>query len=332
MILKNELTKLLNIEYPIIMAPMFLVSNYKMIEQALQCGIAGCFPSLNYRNEGELEAIIRRLKEIKNPTGNWGVNLIVQKSNPLYQKHLKICIENETPFFITSLGNPKEVIELAHSYGGKVLCDVTNIEHAKKVNDLGCDGFIAVTQGAGGHAGPHPMNVLVPVLKQTFPNKIVIAAGGIADGQGILSAMCLGAEGVSIGTRFINSTEAEVNNSYKEAIVNAQMDDIVMTTKLSGTPCSIINTPYAKSIGYDQNFLEKMLSKNPKTKKYFKMLVQFRGMKKLEQSIMPNNYKTLWSAGKSSALINDIKSVKAIVEQLNLELKNSLNSLNSKFN
>lgn len=331
MILQNEFTKLLKIELPIIMAPMFLVSNYKMVEQAMENGIAGCFPSLNFRNKGELENVIDKLKNIENPKGNWGVNLIVQKSNPLYLKHLKICIEKETPFFITSLGNPKEVIEQAHSYGGKVLCDVTNLEHAEKVYDLGCDGFIAVTQGAGGHAGPHPMNILVPVLKKTFPDKVVVAAGGIADGQGILSALSLGAEGVSIGTRFINSTEAEVTDSYKKAIVDSSMDDIVMTTKLSGTPCSIINTPYAKSVGYNQNIFERFFSKNPSTKKYFKMLVQIRGMKKLEQSIAPNNYKTLWSAGKSSALINDIKPIKEIVEQFNSELAFHFEELASKF-
>lgn len=327
----NELTKMLNIDVPIIMAPMFLVSNFEMVEQAIHSGIAGCFPSLNYRNSGELENVIEKLKAIKNQKGTWGVNLIVQKSNPLYEKHLKICIANETPFFITSLGNPKAVIEQAHNYGGKVFCDVTNIEHAKKVYDLGCDGFIAVTQGAGGHAGPHPIHILIPVLKETFPDKLVIAAGGIASGKGMLSAFALGAEGISVGTRFINSTEATVNEAYKNAIVSASMDDIVMTTKLSGTPCAIINTPYAKSVGYEQNFLEKFLSKNPKSKKYFKMLVQYRGMKKLEQSVLTNNYKTLWSAGKSSALISDIKPIADIVNVLISQFKEELETLKSNY-
>ncbi len=83
----------------------------------------------------------------------------------------------KVPFYITSLGSPAEVIEKAHHYGAKVLCDVTNLEHAQKCYDLGCDGFIAVGQGAGGHAGNNPLMLLVPALKKAFPDKIVIGAG-----------------------------------------------------------------------------------------------------------------------------------------------------------
>jgi nitronate monooxygenase len=126
----------------------------------------------------------------------------------------------------------------------------------------------------------------------------------------------LGASGVSVGTRFIATPEAGVSLEYKEAIVNAKMDDIVMTTRISGTPSTIINTPCAKKIGYTQNWLERMLSKNSKTKKYFKMLIQFQGMKKLENSIKPCSYSTLWIAGQSIELVHSITSVKAIVEDI----------------
>ncbi len=256
---KTALTELLPIDFPIIMAPMFLVSNKAMIVEGMKSGIAGAFPSLNFRKEGELENLLIELNSVKNTltTGTYGVNLIVQKTNPLYEKHLEICVKLKVPFYITSLGSPAKVIELAHSYGAKVFCDVTNLEHAKKCADLKCDGFIAVGQGAGGHAGPFPLQVLVPTLKRHFPNVPVIAAGGIASGAGILSSLALGAAGVSIGTRFIASTEAGVSNEYKNAIVDSHMNDIVMTEKLSGTPCTIINTPYAKKIGYKQNWLER---------------------------------------------------------------------------
>jgi nitronate monooxygenase len=231
------------------------------------------------------------------------------------------------PFFITSLGNPKEVIDGAHQYGGKVFCDVTNISHAKKCIDSGCDGIIAVGQGAGGHAGPNPLQVLVPALKEHFPKTPIIAAGGITNGMGLLSVQVLGASGVSIGTRFIASTEAGVNDSYKNAIVQSGMDDIVMTTKLSGTPCAVINNDAAKKMGYTQNWFEKWLSNNSQTKKWFKMLVQIRGMKKLEKSVLPNNYQTLWTAGKSSELIHDILPCATIVENIKKEYVESLKSL-----
>ncbi|MBP9082138.1 MAG: nitronate monooxygenase [Bacteroidia bacterium] len=330
--LKSSFCNQLGIRLPVIMAPMFLVTNEPMLKAALDSGIMGVFPTLNYRKEGELEALIKQLhdyKQSRNSSGSFGVNLIVQKSNPLYQKHLDICINGKVPFFITSLGNPSEVIQKAHSYGAKVYCDVTNMEHAAKCAGSGCDGFIAVGQGAGGHAGPNPLTVLVPALKEQFPQIPVVAAGGVATGAGIVSMLAIGAAGVSIGTRFIASAEAGVSDAYKEAVVNSDMEDIVMTERLSGTPCTIIDTPYAKKIGYRQGWLERFLSKNSTTKKYFKMLVQINGMKKLEKAVKPGNYNNLWCAGKSVAVIHDIKSCSEIVNTMESEMKASLQELNT---
>ncbi|MBL7932292.1 MAG: nitronate monooxygenase [Bacteroidia bacterium] len=324
---KNNLKEMLNIDFPVIMAPMFLVSNLEMMKAGMRAGIMSTFPSLNYRKEGELAKVLDELEQYqKNQPGNYGVNIIVQKSNPLSEKHSKICLEKKVPFFITSLGNPREIIKGAHVYGGKVFCDVTNLVHAKKCADEGCDGFIAVGQGAGGHAGPNPLQVLIPALKEHFPNIPVVAAGGITSGAGLLSIQVLGADAASIGTRFIASTEASVNNEYKRAIVDSGMEDIVMTEKLSGTPCAIVNNESAKKMGLKQNFLERWLSKNPQTKKWFKMLVQIRGMKKLEQSILPNNYLTLWTAGKSAELVHDILSCEEIVRRIKSEYESALDN------
>jgi nitronate monooxygenase len=332
--MQTKLTEVLNIDFPMIMAPMFLVSNESMIKAGMSSGIAATFPSLNYRNEGELEKLLDVLNAEKaqlSGKGTYGINLIVQKTNPLYEKHLAVCVEKKVPFYITSLGSPKQVIEQAHSYGAKVFCDVTNIEHAQKCNDLGCDGFIAVGQGAGGHAGPNTLQVLIPSLHHHFPDKIVIAAGGIAGGEGILSMLALGAAGVSVGTRFIASIEAGVSNDYKNAIVSSKMNDIVLTEKISGTPCTIINTPFAKKIGYRQNWLERMLSNNSTTKKYFKMWVQLSGMKKLEKSIHPGNYQTLWCAGQSVELIDDITSCQEIIKRMKEETHEAYRKLSLEF-
>jgi nitronate monooxygenase len=309
---------------------MFLVSNEEMMKSAMRFGVLGTFPTLNYRKENELQDLIANLHKFKkenNAQGTFGVNLIVQKTNPLYEKHLKICVEGKVPFYITSLGNPKEVIDKAHSYGGKVFCDVTNMEHAKKCASLGCDGFIAVCQGAGGHAGPYPFSILIPALRKAFPTIPVIAAGGIANGAGILSALAAGAEGVSMGTRFIATHEAGVSNEYKQSIVDSGMENIVLTDRLSGTPCAIINTPYAQKIGTKQNAFEKWMSNNSTTRKYFKMLIQVQGMKKLEEAIKPGNYNNLWSAGQSVELIDDILSCEEVLSRLEKEITISFDQL-----
>ena len=315
----TTLNNLLHIEFPMIMAPMFLVSNIGMVKAGIDEGIAATFPTLNFRTEKDLAQAIQNLNKYQEgKTGTYGVNLIAQKSNPYFEKHLQICADNKVPFYITSLGSPKLVIEKAHAYGAKVFCDVVNIEHAQKVYDLGCNGFIAVGQGAGGHSGPNPLQILVRALKNKF-DKPVIAAGGIGDGWGLASMLTLGADGVSIGTAFIATKEATINEAYKDAIVRAGMNDIVMSNKISGSWATVINTPYAKKIGHKQNFMESFFSNNKTTKKYFKMWVQYSGMKKLEKSVLPANYKTLWIAGKSSELVTEIEPVKVIIDRFKKE-------------
>ncbi len=317
---QNQLMKDLNLRYPVVMAPMFLVTNESMLKQSIEAGILGCFPSLNYRKEEDLKNILGSLNSLlaerKGHPGNYGVNLIVQRSNIYFEKHLKICVEQKVPVYITSLGNPKQTIEAAHGYGAKVYCDVTNIEHAKKCYDNNCDGFVAVGQGAGGHAGPNPLMLLTATLKKHFPDKVVLAAGGISHGSSLLSVLTSGADAGYIGTRFIACTEASVTEDYKNEVVNAHMENIVMTDRISGTPCTIINTSYAQKIGLHQNGFERYMSRNPRTKKYFKMLVAKRGMNWLEDAVKPGNYHKLWCAGQSVEMISDIKTVKEIVNDL----------------
>ncbi len=327
MIIQNDFTRLLNLRFPLVMAPLFLVSNEEMIVQAMESGILGCFPSLNYRSPGELDSFLKRinkrLNEREGKSGTYGMNLIVQRSNPWFEKHLEICVANKVPVVITSLGNPKSTIEAVHAYGGKVFCDVTNLEHARKCHASACDGFVAVGQGAGGHAGPYPLMLLTEALKQEFPRVPILAAGGIAHGRAVLSVLASGASAAYCGTLFIASTEAGVSRDYKEAVVKYRMEDIVLTERISGTPCSVINTDFAKKIGTKQNWFERLLSKNPRTKKYFKMLIQRRGFNWLETAIKPGSYESLWCAGQSVEMIHDIKPIKEIVNQMILECEQS---------
>ncbi len=331
MIVQNDLTRLLNIRFPLVMAPMFLVSNEAMLKEAMSAGILGCFPSLNYRKEKDLDMVLKNLNahllSQQGRPGNYGVNLIVQKTNVLFEKHLAVCVENKVPVYISSLGNPIVLVEAAHKYGAKVFCDVTNLTHAKKSADHGCDGFVAVGQGAGGHAGPYPLMLLIKALRKNFPGKHILAAGGIAEGSAILSVLAAGASAAYSGTRFIASTEADIPGDYKQAVLNSGMDDIVMTDRISGTPCTVINTPFAKKIGMHQSWLERLLSKNPRTKKYFKLLVQIRGMKWLEKAVKPGSYNSLWCAGQSVEMIENIQPVREIVEEMIAEFEEAYREL-----
>ncbi|MCS6955107.1 MAG: nitronate monooxygenase [Candidatus Calescibacterium sp.] len=310
---KTALTEMLNISYPIIMAPMFLVSNAKMVIQACENGIAGCFPALNYRTDKELR---KALDEIKTSTKNaFGVNIITNKSNIRLKENLYACLDYEVPFIITSLGSPEIVIKEGHRKGIKVFCDVIDIDYAKKVERLGADALIAVNNLAGGHAGNLPPEVLIPLLVKNCSIP-VISAGGAGDGKSIKKMLDLGACGVSIGTIFIASVEAPVTQEYKQACVDYGKDDIVLTTKLSGTPCTVINTPYVQKIGTKQNWLERILNKNKRLKKYVKMLTFYKGMKMLERAAFSATYQTMWCAGPSIEYVKAIRPIKEIVEDL----------------
>mgnify|MGYP003691596023 FL=1 len=146
---KKTLSDLLQIKYPLIIAPMFLISNTKMVIEALSFGVSAAFPALNYRTTDELRAAIKEIKLASSES--FGVNLIVNKSNPKYKGQLDVLMEEVVPYIITSLGSPEEVIKRAHKKGIKVFCDVTNLAYAKKVESLGADAIIAVNNKAVVH-------------------------------------------------------------------------------------------------------------------------------------------------------------------------------------
>lgn len=312
----KTLSELLNIKHPIIMAPMFLVSNTKMLIAASKSGITGCIPALNYRTINEFKTAVKELKQ--KCEGPFGINLIVNKSNFLYKEQLQACCELKVDYIITSLGSPAETIKQAHKAGVKVFCDVVDLVYAKKVEALGADAIIAVNKEAGGHAGPTPYKELIPQLVAEC-NIPVISAGGVGNYEQLQEVLNLGAAGVSVGSLFIASTESGVSQEYKDACVNYGAKDIVMTTKLSGTPCTVINTPYVQQIGTGQNWLERILNKNKRLKKWFKAFTFFKGMKKLQKAAFSATYKTVWCAGPTIEYIHSIKPVAEIVKTLTHE-------------
>lgn len=322
--IKTSLTEMLNIDYPIIGAPMFLVSNEDMVSAISEAGAIGTFPALNYRPIESYEKALKAIRvQTKKPIG---VNIIVNKSNTRQGEDLKLALDHGVNLFITSLGNPKEVIRQAHKNGAKVLCDVTNLEHALKVQDMGADGVIAVGSGAGGHAGPISPVVLIPWLVRRLQIP-VIAAGGVADGRTMAAMLALGASGVSVGTRFIASTEARVSEDYKKAVLEATPEDIMMTTRLSGTPAAVIKTPYTEKLGSDLPWALEILKKNPLTKKYVVPLIHYLGMKSLEGAISKPTWKTVWSAGQSVGLIHEELSCGAIIEMMVSEYQQAVKAM-----
>ncbi|MBI2605937.1 MAG: nitronate monooxygenase [Deltaproteobacteria bacterium] len=311
--METPFTRAVGCRYPLIAGPMFLVSNEDLVVAVSEAGGVGGMPSLNWRTTGAFREAVRAVKSrTKNP---FAVNIIVNKAVPRQYDDLDVCVEERVPLVITSLGNPKDAILRMHEIGCKVFCDVTTLEYAKKVAGLGADGVIAVSAGAGGHAGTISPLVFIPYLQKHLSIPVV-AAGGIATGRQFAAALMLGASAVQIGTRFIASAEANVDIRYKQAIVDAEPEDIVLTKKMSGTPASVIKTPFVEKMGLDLNFVEEFLHHHPRTKKYVKMARSYLGAKLLERAAKLPTWKELWSAGQGVAFIEDIVPAGDIVARL----------------
>ena len=313
--MKPTLQEILQIKHPIIMAPMFLVSNTAMVIEGMKAGVAGCIPALNYRTLEELKAAIVELKAAKVPGGSFGFNLIVNKSNIKYKEQLRVLCEEKVDFIITSLGSPEETIKEAHKVGVKVFCDVTDLGFAKKVESLKADALIAVNNQAGGHRGNINPEELIKLLNDntTLP---VISAGGVGSKTDLDKMLAAGAIGASIGSLFIPSDEAGVSQEYKQACVDYGAKDIVMTEKISGTPCTVINTPYVQQIGTKLNWFERFLNTNKRFKKRAKLIRFMIGNNAVTKAATQATYKTVWVAGPTIEHSKAILPVQKIIESL----------------
>jgi nitronate monooxygenase len=311
--IKTPLTELLGIKYPIILAPMFLVSNTKMILEATITGITGAIPALNYRNDKDFRNALAELKE--KASGPFGINLIANKSNIKLKEQLQSCLDFKVDFIISSLGKPDHIIEKCHEKGIYVFCDVVDEVYGKKVCEFNPDALIAVNKDAGGHAGKLQSAELISRLK-TITDLPIISAGGVGTGSQLLEKLNEGACGISMGSPFIATEESPVSHDYKIACVEYAAKDIVMTTKLSGTPCTVINTPYVKESGTNQNVLEAFLNKSKKFKKLAKMITFYKGMKSIKKAAFSSTYKTVWCAGPSIEYVHDILPIKQVINKM----------------
>jgi nitronate monooxygenase len=284
-----------------------------MVTAALERGASAAFPALNYRTDADLRNAIREIKSYS--SAPFGVNLIVNRSNPRYKTQLQTVLETKVPYVITSLGNPREVIEKCKPLGIKVFCDVVDLTYARKVESLGADALIAVNSMAGGHAGNIPPRQLITMLNDNC-GLPVISAGGIGTGRQLCEVVEWGAAGASIGTIFIACEESDISPEYKQAMVDYTSKHIVKTNKLSGSPLTVINTPYVQQSGTRANLLEWILNHNRPLKKYVKMLIAYRGMKAVEKAAFGATYKNVWCAGPAIDHVTRILPIRAILDNL----------------
>ncbi|MCG6900842.1 MAG: nitronate monooxygenase, partial [Gammaproteobacteria bacterium] len=247
----SALCKTLGIEVPLICGAMYPCSNPELVAAVSAAGGIGIVQplSLSYVHGHEFREGLRYIRRLtRKPIG---VNLIIERSSRTYlqrvQQWLDIALEEQVPFLVTALGNPRWVVDRAHAAGVTVYHDVTSRQWAEKALDGGVDGFICVNSRAGGHAGTLSAAQLLETIGPL--GKPLVCAGGIGTAAGFAEAIAMGYDAVQLGTRFIASSECHAHEEYKRAILEAGAQDIVLSEKISGVPVAVINTPYIQGIG-----------------------------------------------------------------------------------
>lgn len=240
MALPEVLTRPLRL--PVIASPQFIASGPELVKAQCQAGIIGAFPTLNARPLPMLDEWFTDIRESNeayakanpgSPVGTFAANLIVHRTNNRLEEDLELVVKHEVPLVITSLGAREDVYEAVHSYGGVVLHDVINNRFAHKAIEKGADGLIPVAAGAGGHAGSQSPFALVREIRSWFDGPIALS-GAIAHGQSILAALATGADFAYIGSAFLSTPEANVQDGYRQMIVDSDADDIVYSNLFTG--------------------------------------------------------------------------------------------------
>lgn len=330
--MKTKVTEQLGIEYPIICGPMYPCSNPELIAAVSEAGGMGVIQpiAMVYVYKKDLREGIRWIKsQTDKPIG---MNVLIEKTVKAYEERMRnwvdIALEEGVRFFITSLGNPRWVVEKVHAVGGIVYHDVISRKFAEKALDANVDGIICVNQRAGGHAGSKSKESLYDDLWDL--GKPLVLAGGVGNQQDFIEAIELGYQAVQMGTRFIATDECEVPQDYKQAIVDASEEDIVLTDKISGTPCAVIKTPYLEKTGLKATGWEKKLLKGRKTKYLMRTFYGVRSLLKLKKTVKKGlSYKDFWQAGKSVSGIHSIEPAGEIVTTFAEALKEQQSAIQS---
>ena len=296
---------------PVIAAPLFIISNPKLVIAQCKAGIVGSMPALNARPKEQLEVELKMITEEldryndKNPdfpAAPFAINQIVHKSNERLMYDVELCMKYKVPITITSLGARVEVNDAMHSVGGITLHDIINNRFAKKAVEKGADGLIAVAAGAGGHAGRLSPFPLIAEIRSWFNGPLALS-GAIASGDAVLAANAMGADLAYIGSAFIATNEARADERYKKMIVESSADDIIYSNLFTGVHGNYL-APSVTAAGMDPHNLPEG---------------DISTMNFGDWENKPKAWKDIWGCGQGIGSVESILSTENLVSRLESE-------------
>lgn len=289
---------------PLIAAPMFLVSGVELVAAACAAGVIGAFPTANCRTAQELDVWLTELHRRRDETGDWAPicpNLIVHRTNARLMEDVAVLIRHRTELVIASVGSPAPVIGPLHDAGCKIFTDVATLRHAERAIEAGSDGLVLLSAGAGGQTGWANPFAFVRAVRAMWDGPLVLA-GGVSDGQALFAARALGCDLAYMGTRFIATHESMAAPAYKRMLVDARLDDVMLTRAFTGLATNMLR-PSLIAAGLDPDALPE------------------RGGIDIGTDINPEKrrWRDVWSAGHSVSGVRDIPSVADLVARTSAE-------------
>ena len=285
---------------PVFAAPMFLVSGPEMVIAACKSGIGGAFHTHNCRTVEDLDQWMGRITDALVPgDAPWIANMITHSTNTRLAEDLRLIAEYKPPVVITALGSPRPVMETVKAYGGLVFADVISMKLARKAAEAGVDGLACVSAGAGGHTGHLTPFAFISAVRDFFDGYIAVG-GGVGDGAGIAGAVAAGADFVYMGTRFLATEESMAQPAYKQMVVEAGPDDLVVSAAVTGTPASWLKASL-RAAGQDPDNLG-----GPAERNY-------------SSNGDPKRWRDIWAAGQGVDAVRKVEPLSQVVEQLSLE-------------
>ncbi len=296
---------------PVMAAPMIIASNLAYVVACCRAGVIGAFPSGNARAPDDLAVWLRAIRQAEAACLDRGeafapfcVNLVASRmvDPEVRRARLEVCRAYRVPLVLTNLGDPREEVEAVHEWGGIVFHDVTTLRFAEKAIAAGVDGLMLVAGGAGGHAGTLNPFAFLPRVRRMFGG-VIMLAGGIADGAGVAAALTLGADIAVMGTRFMATQESGALAAHKRMLVEAEAEDVLFTDAIAGMPGSFLR-PSIVAAGLDPDDLPAL-----------------RGPHRANLPEGTRAWRDIWSAGHSTALIEDVPAIADFVGRLKAEFE-----------
>ena len=287
-----------SLRLPLIAAPMLLVSGPDLVIEACRAGVIGSFPTNNCRTADELERWLARMQEETAGKAPYAPNLIVHRSNTRLADDVKLVEKFAPALVITSVGSPAPVMDAIHASGALVFADVASMRHVERALEVGVDGLILLTAGAGGQTGWVNPFAFVRAVRAVFDGPVVLA-GGVADGVALRAALALGCDLAYMGTRFIATRQSMAAQAYKDMLVASTLDDIVLSRALTGLETNLLR-PSVEQAGLDTSAVGSLETRSATAGE-------------------PRRWKDVWSAGHTVSQVKDIPDVADLVDRVAAE-------------